>query len=235
MISRKILLHLCSHNLDEGKRQSAPINTPHTPSARFTRFLRREEEPDSRRSTPTMTGCDEPVKDSNGAKDPSEQTEGQPDVVPVIESNSHSDQRFTATRQEVLTLINMLERIPRVFFHIDGVQTSRRLSLNVVTKPPLFPVRHAPSTSQEDVLETTQEGSGTQSEGENQTAPRGKRRRPRNSMTTAMLRKHPVLQYGRSVLQSNFNKVQQNCVLRTPDLGIYTHIGMTRNKMICFY
>ena len=62
----------------------------------------------------------------------------------------------------------MLERIPREFFSVEGGQTSSRLSLNVVADTPISPVRHAQSTSQEDVPETTQEGSGTQSEGEDQ-------------------------------------------------------------------
>ena len=99
------------------------------------------------------------------------------------------------TRQEVVALANMLERIPREFFNVEGGQTSSRLSLNVIADPPISPVRDAPTTSQEDTQETAQKGSGTQSEGENQTDSRRKRRRPRYSLTTAMLRKHPVLQF----------------------------------------
>ena len=80
----------------------APVNTLHLPSPHFTRFLRREEEPDSRRSTPTMVGCDELVEDSTGAGESNELTEGQSDVV--IESRAQNDQRVTVTRQEVVTL-----------------------------------------------------------------------------------------------------------------------------------
>ena len=126
------------------------------------------EEPDSRLRTPTIVGCDELVENSNGAGEPNELTEGQPDVVSVIESGAQNDQRAFVTRQEVVTLTSMLERIPREFFSVEGGQTSSRLSLNVVADPPISPVRHAPSTSQEDVPETAQEGSGTQSEGEDQ-------------------------------------------------------------------
>ena len=38
----------------ENDQHLASVNTLYTPIPRFTRFLRREEEPDSRRSTPTM-------------------------------------------------------------------------------------------------------------------------------------------------------------------------------------
>ena len=73
-----------------------------------------------------MNACDEPVEDSYGAGDLSVQTEGQPDVIPVIKSISQSDQRVTVTRQEVLTLTNMLEKIRRKFFHIEEA----RLTVN---------------------------------------------------------------------------------------------------------
>ena len=121
-------------------QQSAPITTLHTPPPRFPQFLRREVEPNSRRSTPNVVGCDELVVDSNGAGDPSEHTEGQPDVVPVVESSAQSDQRVTVTRQEDLTLTNMLERIPCGFFNLEKIQSSGRHSLNVVADPPVSPV-----------------------------------------------------------------------------------------------
>ena len=125
---------------EKDDQQPAPINSLHTPSPRFTRFLRRVEEPDSRRSTPTMVGCDELVEDSNGEGDHSEHLERQPGVVPVIESSAQSDQRMTVTRREVLTLRNMPERVPREFFNFEGGQSSKRLSINFVADPPVSPL-----------------------------------------------------------------------------------------------
>ena len=186
---------ITTQTMEKNDQQLASVNTLHTPSPRFTRFLRREEEPDSRRSTPTMVDCEENADDFNDAEGPNEHAESQPDVVPVVEPGTQNDRSVTVTRQEVLALSNMLERIPRDFFNVEGGPTSSRLSLNVIADPPISPVRDAPTTSQEDTRETTQEGSGTQSEGENQIDSRRKRRRPRYSLTTAMLRKHPVLQF----------------------------------------
>ena len=142
-----------------------------------------------------MVDCEENADDSNDAEGLNERAECQPDVVPVVEPGTQNDRSVAVTRQEVVALTNMLERIPREFFNVEGGQTSSRLSLNVIADPPISPLRDAPTTSQEDTRETAQEGSGTQSEGENQIDSRRKRRRPRYSLTTAMLRKHPVLQF----------------------------------------
>ena len=152
---------LATQRAGENDQQFASVNTLHTPSPRFTRFLRREEEPDSRRSTPTMVDCEETADDSSGAEGPNEHPESQSDVVPVVEPGTQNDRSVTVTRQEVVALTNMLERIPREFFNVEGGQTSSQLSLNVIADPPFSPVRDAPTTSQEDTHETAQEGSGT--------------------------------------------------------------------------
>ena len=123
---------------EKNDQQLASVNTLHTPSPRFTRFLRREEEPDSRRSTPTMVDCEENADDFNDAEGPNEHAESQPDVVPVVEPGTQNDRSVIVTRQEVLALSNMLERIPRDFFNVEGGPTSSRLSLNVIADPPIF-------------------------------------------------------------------------------------------------
>ena len=148
-----------TRNKGENDQQLAPVNILHTPSPRFTRFLQREEEPDSRRCTP-LIDCEEIADDSNGAEGSNEHAESQPNVVPVVESSTQNDRSVTVTRQEVVALTNKLERIPREFFNVEGGQTSSRLSLNVVADPPISPVRDAPTTSQV-THETAQKGSCT--------------------------------------------------------------------------
>ena len=103
---------LATQTKGENDQQLASVNTLHTPSPRFTRFLGREEEPDSRLSTPTIVDCEENADNSNGAEGPNEHAESRPDVVPVAEPTTQKDRCVTATRQEVVALTNMLERIP---------------------------------------------------------------------------------------------------------------------------
>ena len=72
---------------------------------------------------------------------------------------------------------------------------SHWIRLNFIADPPLSPVRIASSTSQDDHHDTASKGSGTQSDGKTQSAARGNRQRPWYSLTTAILRKHPILQF----------------------------------------
>ena len=113
---------IATQTAGENDQQLASVNTLHTQSPRFTRFLRREEEPDLRRSTPTMVHCEENADDSNDAEGPNEHAESQPDVVPVVEPGTQKDRGVTVTRQEVVALSNMLERIPREFFNVEGAR-----------------------------------------------------------------------------------------------------------------
>ena len=68
------------------------------------------------------------------------------------------------TRQELLTLTSMLERISRYFIIGEGNQSHGRISLIVVTDRPVSRKRNAPSKSQEYPQGTAPEGSETLSD-----------------------------------------------------------------------
>ena len=100
---------------------------------------------------------------------------------------------LNVTRQEILTLSSVLERIPQSFMSGEGVGANQPLSLTVVDQT-LDPTLLATS-SQED-LPGPSSSRLLSSEGhERQQTTHGKRRRPRYSLTVSMLRKHPVLKF----------------------------------------
>ena len=98
------------------------------------------------------------------------------------------------TKQEILALTNVLNRIPRSFLTGEGT-SGEHASLNVVNDPPISPTRSLAGSSRDTVPTSTGEETRLCSSGEEVVVPTGKRQRPKYSLKTSMLRKHPVLQF----------------------------------------
>ena len=97
-------------------------------------------------------------------------------------------------KQEILALTNVLNRIPRSFLTGEGT-SGGHVSLNVVNDPPISPTRPLAGSSRDTVTTSTGEETRLCSSGEEAVVPTGKRQRPKYSLKTSMLRKHPVLQF----------------------------------------
>ena len=95
-------------------------------------------------------------------------------------------QQFTVTRQEVLALSSVLDKIPRTFL----VRGDRNVPDNIT-----LIVDGQASTSQGETTEHPPDDLLPLSSSEELPLARGKRRRPKYSITSAMLKKHPVVQY----------------------------------------
>ena len=100
---------------------------------------------------------------------------------------------LSITRQEVLVLSSVLDRIPQTLISGQGVDINQPLSLTVVDD--LTPTAMVTTSSQEDVVGSM--GAEVVLEGNDQhaTSSRGKRRRPRYTLTGSMFKRHPVLKF----------------------------------------
>ena len=112
-------------------------------------------------------------------------------VISTAEGGSH---HVTVTKQEILALTNVLNRIPRSFLTGEGT-SGGHVSLNVVNDPPISPTRPLAGSSRDTVTTSTGEETRLCSSGEEAVVLTGKRQRPKYSLKTSMLRKHPVLQF----------------------------------------
>ena len=112
-------------------------------------------------------------------------------VISTAEGSSH---HVTVTKQEILALTNVSNRIPRSFLTGEGT-SGGHVSLNVVNDPPISPTRPLAGSSRDTDTTSTGEETRLCSSGEESVVPTGKRQRPKYSLKTSMLRKHPVLHF----------------------------------------
>ena len=96
-------------------------------------------------------------------------------------------------RREILTLTSVLERIPQEYAVGEEVGFDQPLTLTVVdeVEPPLLTA----ISSQEGVETNAPTDIVSRDLQEENSSRRGKRRRPKYSLTSAMLKKHPVLKF----------------------------------------
>ena len=95
------------------------------------------------------------------------------------------------TRREVLILNDFVGRIPPEFVVNDEIEADQPFTLMVVDEPE--PPTMLLTSSQEDVGVPT--SSNTFSQAPPDDRPVGKHRRPKYSLTTAMLKKQPIMKY----------------------------------------
>ena len=183
-----------------------------TTSPRFTEFLRTPRGtavPTGRRKIvgvdiPLSSDVEEAEPEVDGTKEPAEHAENNDleadlstDTLSGLggETDSEIVQQVTITRREAIALTNVLDKIPRTVMQQDNQTTIDNITLTVVDKPSNPP--------EPNVQDDEQGGSAELPSGDTRPNPgpddrpvlRGKRRRPKYSLTTAMLKKHPVVQY----------------------------------------
>ena len=100
---------------------------------------------------------------------------------------------LNVTRQETLTLTRFLGRIPQSFISDEGNGAHQTLSLTVVeevTDPTLLA-----TSSQEDQTRPSSSRTVSTELFTDRPMARGKRKRPKYSLTVSMLKKHPILKF----------------------------------------
>ena len=117
---------------------------------------------------------------------PADQARAENLDIPTIAPGS-----VNITRRELLILNDFLGRIPPEFVVNDEIEADQPFTLMVVdeTEPPTMLL----TSSQEEVCIPT--SSNTASQAPPEERPVGKRRRPKYSLTTAMLKKHPIMKF----------------------------------------
>ena len=103
--------------------------------------------------------------------------------------------QMVITRREVLAITNVLGRIPQSLLNDSDPATTSNFTFNLIEDPPESPTKR--------IVRRETEGADNQNLGEPLTysscedvpAPGGKRRRPKYSLRTHMMRKHPVLKF----------------------------------------
>ena len=174
-----------------------------TNSPRFTEFIKMVQRATTSSPKLNRPDVDQPLNSPEGNPQ-TNLTEGEnkerddelPESNEDIPNTSHATdcvdteveavQQFTVTRQEVLALSSVLDKIPRTFL----VRGDRNVPDNIT----LIVVGQA-STSQGETTEHPPDDLLPHSSSEELPLARGKRRRPKYSITSAMLKKHPVVQY----------------------------------------
>ena len=104
-------------------------------------------------------------------------------------------QQVTITRQEAIALTSLPDKISRTAMQQDNQDTADDITLTVVDKPtnPVEP--DGREVEQGGSAEFLSGGTRPNSSSDDRSVLRGKWRRPKYSLTTAMLKKHPVVQY----------------------------------------
>ena len=100
---------------------------------------------------------------------------------------------FSITRQEVLVLSSVLGRIPQSFVSGEEIDLHQPMSLTVVDDT--APTTMITTSSQEDVVASIGTDTAPHEMGQSSTIARGKRRRPKYSLTGTMFKRHPVLKF----------------------------------------
>ena len=192
-----------------GKREMTS-NT--TTSPRLTEFLRTARGTIAPNRKPRIVGVDVPlssdveeaVPEVDGTKEPAEHAENH-DLEADLSTDSLSGlggetdgemvQQVTITRREAIALTNVLDKIPLTAMQQDNQNTADNITLTVVDKPSTPTAPTAQSDEQGGSAEIPLGDTRPNPDTEDRPVLRGKRRRPKYSLTTAMLKKHPVVQY----------------------------------------
>ena len=123
-----------------------------------------------------------------------------PPMTPATQEDRPEDPPSTTrtlviTRQEVFALTSVLERLPQSMISQTGLSSSGDITFNIVDDPPQSPTKNL--TQQPRDQGTTQElgKPNAYSSCEEAQVTTGKRQRPKYSLKTHMLRKHPVLKF----------------------------------------
>ena len=100
---------------------------------------------------------------------------------------------FSITRQEVLVLSNVLGRIPQTFITGGEGELGQTMALTVIddTNPTVI----ATTSSQEEMLAHSSSGTTRQQTEHDPPEVRGKRRRPKYSLTGSMFKRHPIMKF----------------------------------------
>ena len=100
---------------------------------------------------------------------------------------------FSITRQEVFVLSNVLGRIPQTFITGGEGELGQTMALTVIddTNPTII----ATTSSQEDMLAHSSSGTTRQQTEHGPPEVRGKRRRPKYSLTGSMFKRHPITKF----------------------------------------
>ena len=109
---------------------------------------------------------------------------------PVVGSSSST---ISITRQEVLFLANFLGKIPQSF--ITGEEGNLDQPMSVAVVDDITPTTLITTSSQEDMVASVSTGIIQQEAGQSPPTVRGKRRRPKYSLTGSMFKRHPVLKF----------------------------------------
>ena len=104
-----------------------------------------------------------------------------------------SQPSLSITRQEILTLTSVLERIPQTYLIGEEVDPNRSLSLMIVDESAL-PTLMVSSSQEDTPAQAVSEEPRAVIHTENPIASE-KRRRPKYSLTGSMFKKHPVLKF----------------------------------------
>ena len=100
---------------------------------------------------------------------------------------------FSITRQEVLVLSSVLGRIPQTLIGGEGIDANQPLSLTVVDD--LSPSGVIATSSQEDADRSVGTEVDLERNIQHATSSRGKRCRPKYSLTGSMFKRHPVVKF----------------------------------------
>ena len=183
-----------------------------TTSPRFTEFLRNPRGTVAPTGGRKIVGVDVPLSSDveeaepkvDGTKESAEHAENN-DLEADLSTDSLSGlggetdgemvQRVTITRREAIALTNVLDKIPRTVMQQDNQATVDNITLTVVDKPSNPPEPNVQDDEQGGSAEFPSGDSRPNPSPDDRPVLRGKRRRPKYSLTTAMLKKHPVVQY----------------------------------------
>ena len=157
-------------------------------SPRFDQFLPQTGNNDDVPQNPAVIGLD---------------TELNPEDIRLQEDIVHAGEESTLrnttlpslsiTRQEILVLSSVLDRIPPAFLTSEEIGIHHPMGLTIVDD--LVPAVVPATSSQEELTMQTDSGTTHQGASQSVTLARGKRRRARYSLTGGMLKKHPVLKF----------------------------------------
>ena len=157
-------------------------------SPRFDRFLPQTENNDDAPQNSAVVGLDTVLNP--------EDIRLQEDIGHAGEESNLQDgtlPSLSITRQEILVLSSVLDRIPPAFLTNEEINIHQPIGLTIVDD--LVPTAIPATSSQEELTMHTDPGTTHQETGQNVLLARGKRRRAKYSLTGGMLKKHPVLKF----------------------------------------
>ena len=165
------------------------LNSCATTSSPFSSFLRRDSNAEEN------VGNSQVVEAISSTEAPMLETpvgSPKPSRGPPITMEEETSQ-MVITRREVLAITNVLGRIPQSLLNDPDPATTSNFTINLIEDPPESPIKR--------IVRRETEGADNQNLGEPLTyssckdvpAPGAKRRRPKSSLRTHMMRKHHVL------------------------------------------